>query len=58
MMLGGPTVMLLWRYFELKGIIYECAPGIFAGLLIFVVGKVYGRLFGATEMETSAGIAE
>lgn len=49
MMLGGPTVMLLWRYFELKGIIYECAPGILAGLLIFVAGKVLERMAkGAT----------
>lgn len=44
MMLGGPAVMLLWRYFELKGIIYECAPGILAGLAIFVVGKTLTRL--------------
>jgi sodium/proline symporter len=46
MMLGGPVVMLLWRYFELKGVIYEIAPGILAGLVIFIVGKAYGHLWG------------
>lgn len=44
MMLTGPVVMLLWRHFELSGVIYEIAPGIIAGLAIFVIGKVYGLL--------------
>jgi len=58
MMLGGPTVMLLWRYFELKGIIYECAPGILAGLLIFVVGKVYGQLSSSSKVGVSSAVSE
>ncbi len=58
MMLGGPIVMLLWRHFELKGIIYECAPGIMAGLLIFVVGKVLMQMVGGGKVQASAGIAE
>jgi len=58
MMLGGPIVMLLWRHFELKGIIYECAPGILAGLLIFVVGKVLLQLAGGSKVRASAGVAE
>jgi Na+/proline symporter len=54
MVLGGPTVMLLWRYFELNSIIYECAPGILSGLAIFVVGKVLGGLLGSAESERLA----
>lgn len=54
MMLGGPTVMLLWRYFELKDIIYECAPGILAGLAIFVIGKTVERLVKGTAPERLA----
>jgi len=58
MMLGGPVAMLLWRYFELTDIIYECAPGILAGLAIFVVGKVFQQLAGDSKVRVSAGIAE
>jgi len=58
MMLGGPTVMLLWRYFELKGIIYECAPGILAGLLIFVVGKVLIQMTGSEKAQATTGVTE
>jgi len=58
MMLGGPTVMLLWRYFELKGIIYECAPGILAGLVIFVIGKVWGQLSSSSKVKSSAVVSE
>ncbi len=58
MMLGGPIVMLLWRHFELKGIIYECAPGVLAGLLIFVIGKVFLQMTGSEQGRASAGVAE
>jgi len=57
MMLGGPTVMLLWRYFELKGIIYECAPGVLAGLVIFAAGKIYARLSSASKVEASSAVS-
>ncbi len=43
MMLGGLAAMLLWRYFELGGIIYEVAPGILAGLLIYLAGRGFKR---------------
>jgi sodium/proline symporter len=58
MMLGGPTVMLLWRYFELKGIIYECAPGVLAGLVIFAAGKIYARLSSASKVEASSAVSD
>lgn len=43
MMLGGIAAVLLWRHFGLGDVIYEIAPGIMAGLLIFVVGKAFDR---------------
>ena len=58
MMLGGPMVMLLWRHFELKPIIYECAPGILAGLLIFVVGKVLLQMTGQGSAQSSVGVTD
>lgn len=44
MMLIGMGAMLSWRYFELNDIIYEIAPGILAGLLVYVAGSALGRL--------------
>lgn len=44
MMLGGVGTMLLWRYFDLNDITYEIAPGILAGLMIFVIGKAINIL--------------
>jgi len=48
----------LWRYFELKGMIYECAPGILAGLLIFMVGKVLIQMTGSEKVQATTGVTE
>ena len=58
MMLTGPAVMLLWRHFELSGMIYEIAPGILTGLIIFVIGKVYSQLWGSSKVRASSGVPE
>lgn len=54
MMLGGPLVMLLWRYFELDDIIYECAPGILAGLAIFGAGRMYEWLSNGSAISANS----
>ena len=38
MMLAGPLVALLWRYYELHNHVYEGMPGILAGLIVYAVG--------------------
>jgi len=58
MMLAGPAVMLLWRHFELSSIIYEIAPGILTGLIIFVIGKVYSQLRGSSRVEANSAVSE
>lgn len=44
MMISGIAVMLLWRYFDLNDITYETAPGIIAGLMIFIIGKTISKI--------------
>lgn len=58
MMLGGPIVMLLWRHFELTDIIYESAPGILSGLLIFLLGKLYCHLKKDSSITETVSAAE
>lgn len=41
MMVTGFGTVLLWRYFDLNDYIYEAAPGILAGLAVFVIGKAF-----------------
>ncbi len=35
--------LLLWRYYGLNEFIYEVAPGITSGILIFIIFKVFGK---------------
>lgn len=41
MMFTGLGTMLLWRYFGLDDTIYEVAPGIVAGLLLYLTKKAF-----------------
>jgi sodium/proline symporter len=41
MMLTGLGSMLLWRYFELTGVMYEVAPGMIAGFIPYLLGKIF-----------------
>lgn len=40
MMIGGSASVMLWRYFDLGGIIYEIAPGMLCSFLILIVWKI------------------
>lgn len=42
MMLGGVAVIFIWKAFGLSGLIYEIAPAIIAGFIIFIFGKACG----------------
>ena len=35
--------LLLWRYYGLNEFIYEVAPGITSGILIFIIFKIFGK---------------
>ena len=35
--------LLLWRYYGLNEFIYEVAPGISSGILIFIIFKIFGK---------------
>ena len=37
MIIGGVATTFLWRAFDLSGIIYEVAPGICTGLIIYLL---------------------
>ena len=40
MMIGGLAAMGVWRYLEFNAYVYEIAPGILAGLLIFSAATI------------------
>jgi len=44
MIVTGPLVALIWRYFDLHNDIYEGMPGILAGLVVYAVGSRVARL--------------
>jgi hypothetical protein len=35
--------MLLWRYFELTGVMYEVAPGMIAGFIPYLLKKIFSK---------------
>jgi len=41
MLTGGVSALYIWKYFPLLPI-YEIAPGIIAGLMIFLIGRIFG----------------
>jgi sodium/proline symporter len=43
MMLTGLGSMLLWRYFELTGVMYEVAPGMIAGFIPYLLKKIFSK---------------
>lgn len=42
MVLSGISTVLVWRYFGLSNVIYEIAPGIITGIVVYCIGKVLG----------------
>ncbi len=54
MVLGGPLTVFLWKAAGGSALIYEIAPGILAGLLIFLAGKAAGQTLDAPPSAASA----
>lgn len=49
MMIGGILTIFIWKGFGLAEYIYEIAPGILAGFLIFGIGKLTDKLKSAED---------
>lgn len=55
MLFGGMAGMLAWRLSGLNSVMYEVAPGVVAGLAIFVIAKVWSNLTASpTETKSNA----
>lgn len=54
MMLGGTAVIFLWQGLGLSGVIYEIAPAMLAGFLIFLIGKSLGMILPSSPTAETA----
>ena len=41
MVISGLGAMVLWRYFELGGIMYEVGPGVIAGFVPYIISTLF-----------------
>ena len=44
MMFAGIMTLLLWRWFDLSGVVYEILPAMLAGLCVFAIFKILGAV--------------
>jgi len=54
MLVSGVATIFVWKHFSLSQYIYEIAPGILVGFIIFLLGKQAGWTLPEQKTETAA----